>query len=166
MYEDVTPDEVLRRINESHESVRAAYDYWIAKRGGRAMPRRADIDPAEIRDLLSFLMLVAVTGDKREFVYRLVGTGEVAERGNDPTGKSVHEAHFGSLEEALACYGYVARNRAPFCYRDPYPAPDGRIETDDIIYLPLSDDGTNVNMVMVYTYCHDYKRRTPAGSVT
>jgi hypothetical protein len=167
MFEDVSLAEVLRRIEACHEDVRAVHAYWTAKRGRRRMPRRADIDPLEIRRYLPLVMLVDVTDDERRYVYRLVGTGEVAERGNDPTGKSLGEAFFGgSREEAFASYDYVVRNRAPFCYRDPYPAPDGRIETDDIIYLPLSDDGERVNMVLVFTHCYHFRRRTPAGSVT
>jgi hypothetical protein len=166
MFEDVTPEEVQRRIENSHETVRAMHAYWLAKRGARAMPRRADIDPTEIRAFLPLMLLVDVTDDERRFVYRLAGTSEVAERGSDPTGKSVAEAFFGgSREEALGTYEYVVRNRAPFCYRAPYPAPDGRIETDDIIYLPLSEDGVAVSMVLVYTHPYSFKRRTPAGSV-
>ncbi len=167
MFEDVTAEEVARRIEGCHEDVRAVYAYWLAKCGARPMPRRADIDPNEIREYLPLVMLVDVTADERRFVYRLVGTREVAERGHDPTGRSVGEAWFGgSREEALGAYEYVVRNRAPFCYREPYVAPDGRIETEDIIYLPLSEDGERVNMVLVFTHCYDFRRRTPPGQVT
>jgi hypothetical protein len=112
------------------------------------------------------MVLVDVTADARCFVYRLVGRQEVAERGNDPTGKSVAEAFFGgSLEETLSCYEYVVRKRAPFCYRDPYAAPDGYIQNDDIIYLPLSDDGAGVNMILVFTHCYSFRRRTTSASL-
>jgi hypothetical protein len=113
------------------------------------------------------MMLVDVTADERRFVYRLVGTAEVANRGSDPTGKSVQEAFFGgSVDETLSYYEHVVRCRAPFCYRGDYAAPDGRIETDDIIYLPLSEDGDNVNMILVYSHSYSYKRRSKPGSVT
>lgn len=166
MFENITPDEIRGRIDACHKSVQAMYDYWLAKRGNRPMPARADIEPAEIKKLLPMMMLVDVTADARRFVYRLVGTQEVAERGGDPTGKSVAEAFFGgSLEETLSCYDYVVRNRAPFCYRDPYAASDGQIQNDDIIYLPLSDDGASVNKILVFTHCHSFLRRTKAGSL-
>ena len=122
--------------------------------------------PVEIKKLLPMMMLVDVTADPRRFVYRLVGTQEVMERVSDPTGKSVAEAFFGgSLEETLGCYDYVVRNRAPFCYRDPYAASDGQIQDDDIIYLPLSDDGDRVNIVLVYTHSRSLQRRGRAGSL-
>jgi hypothetical protein len=166
MFEHITPDEIRGRIAACHKTVQAMYDYWLGKRGGRTMPARADIEPAEIKKLLPMMVLVDVTADARRFVYRLVGTQEVAERGVDPTGKSVAEAFFGgSLEETLSCYDYVVRNRAPFCYRDLYAASDGQIQNDDIVYLPLSEDGANVNMVLVFTHCRNSWRRTKAGSL-
>ena len=166
MFEDITPDEIRERIAACHVNVQAMHDYWLTKRGSRAMPARADIEPAEIKKLLPMMVLVDVTADARRFVYRLVGTQEVAERGTDPTGKSIAEAFFGgSLEETLSCYDYVVRNRAPFCYRDPYAAADGQVQSDDIIYLPLSDDGAGVNMVLVFTHCRTFWRRTKAGSL-
>jgi hypothetical protein len=166
MFEDITPEEIRGRIAACHKDVRAMHDYWLAKRGDRAMPARADIGPAEIKKHLPMMVLVDVTADARRFVYRLVGTQEAAERGNDPTGKSIAEAFFGgSLEETLSCYEHVVRNRAPFCYREPYAAPDGQIQNDDIIYLPLSDDGAGVNMVLVFTHCHSFRRRTKGGSL-
>jgi len=167
MHEDVTAEEIASRIAACHESVRNFYNYWSAKKGDRAMPRRADIDPVEVKKFLPMMMLIDVTSDERRFVYRLVGTAEVAERGHDPTGKPVRDASFGGPpEEALSYYEYVVRNRAPFCYRGDYSAPDGRLETDDILYLPLSDDGANVNMILVYSHCYAFKRRTKPGSVT
>jgi hypothetical protein len=167
MYEDVTAEEIAARIGACHESIRKLYGYWSAKKGGRAMPRRAEIDPVDVKRSLPMMLLVDVVPDERRFVYRLVGTAEVAIRGRDPTGKSVREAFFGhSVDEVLSCYEYVVRHRAPFCYRGDYSAPDGRIERDDTLYLPLSDDGDAVNMILVYSHSYAYKRRTKPGSVT
>ena len=46
-----------------------------------------------------------------------------------------------------------------------WAAPDGQVQNDDIIYLPLSDDGAGVNMVLVFTHCRSFWRRTKAGSL-
>src|SRR5690349_8298694 len=62
------------------DSLTRLFCYWQAKRGGRAMPARADIDPAEIKALLPYMILVDVIYDTEaglDFVYRLVGTREV-----------------------------------------------------------------------------------------
>lgn len=166
MAETISRDEIAARIAASHPSVRALHEYWHRKAGGRSMPRRADIDPAEIKPYLSSIILVDVVPDARRFIYRLTGTSEVAERGYDPTGKSVVESHYGgSVEEALSYYQYTVDQRAPFCWRDPFPGPDGRIETEDIIYLPLSEDDDKVNMILVYTYNYAFRPRTDATSL-
>ncbi len=56
-----------------HQSTRALFDYWDKKRGTRAAPTRADIDPTEIRHALSdTFMLAADFADELRF--RLAGT--------------------------------------------------------------------------------------------
>ena len=166
MYEDVSPEEVERRIGASHETVRAMFDYWRRKRAGRPMPFRADIDPADLKPHLPAMMLVDVVHDTRRFVYRLVGTHEVAGRGRDPTGLAVGEAFYaGSVEEALAAYEYVAREKRPFCFRDPYVTPDGWEEREDTVYLPLTRDGASVGVILVYAYTYGFKARGAASLV-
>lgn len=160
MFREVTAAEVEARIAASHDEVRAVYDYWNAKRSGRLMPRRADLDPGELKPYLPFIMLVEVTDDARRFVYRLVGTAEVDARGSDPTGRSVQEASFGNAEEAIATYDYVVRHRAPYCHRDPFEGPDGEMESEDIIFLPLSEDGDRVSVVLVFSHCYTFRRRS------
>ena len=160
MYENVTEVEVERRIASCHETVREVAAYWRSKCADRAMPQRADIDPAELKSYLASITLVDVVSDERRFVYRLVGTQEVAGRGVDPTGQSVRDAYYAeSLEAALACYEYVVRERRPFCFAEPYFTADDWKEHEDTIYLPLSEDGETVSMILVYTYCHEFKPR-------
>ena len=65
----------------------------------------------------------------------------------------------GSLETALGCYEYVERERRPFCFAEPYKTADDWHEHEDTIYLPLSEDGETVSMILVYTYCHEFKPR-------
>ncbi|MBI2254496.1 MAG: PAS domain-containing protein [Proteobacteria bacterium] len=160
MYEDVSEAEVERRIAACHESVRAVVVYWREKCAGRPMPGRTDIDPIDLKRFLPSIMLVDVVPDERRFVYRLVGTLEVAGRGYDPTGLSVAEAFYAaSLEEGLATYEYVVRERRPFCFREPYLTADNWHEEEDTIYLPLSGDGQNVDKILVYSYSATYKPR-------
>jgi hypothetical protein len=166
MHEAVSREEVEARIEASHDDVRAVYAYWRVKCGSRRMPRRADIDPAELKRFLPFMMLVDVTGDERRFVYRLVGTGEVEERGYDPTGRPVRDASFGgSRDTDLDEYEYVVRHKAPFCVRDPFQAGDGRIQAEDIIYLPLSPDGERVNMILVFSHGYIFHRRAEGSAM-
>lgn len=142
-----------------HAHTRALYDYWCDKCRGRQMPSRRDIDPIEIpRPLLPGICLVDVVADERRYVYRLVGTGDVEVRGCDPTGKSVIEEFFGpSAENALASYDRVVATRAPFLDPTHFWAPTGRYVTEETLFLPLSDDGEHVNMVLVFSQSRDMR---------
>ena len=54
-----------------NEKLSALLDYWRSKCRARAMPARADIDPAEIPRLLPYLMLLDMP--KGRLRYRLAG---------------------------------------------------------------------------------------------
>lgn len=90
--------------------------------------------------------------DERRYVCRLVGTADAEVRGNDPTGKSVREGFFGpSAETVLANYDRVVSARAPYLDPRRYVATTGHYVTQETIFLPLSDDGKNVNKILVYS---------------
>ena len=131
------------------------YAYWQRKRGARAMPARADLEPAEIKRLLPGMLLVDVRPSEDgalAFVYRLVGTREVDMRGHDPTGKPVAEAYYGkSAELVTACYRRVVESGQPFLDEDCFHLPGQEWSPSASIYLPLSSDGAQVNMVLVYS---------------
>ena len=134
-----------------HASVRALFDYWWAKRGTRQMPARGDIDPTELKALLPHLILIDVVPDARRYVYRLVGTHEVEMRGGDPTGKTVKDAFYAeSADHTISFLDHVTRTRAPALYRGTYQPSSTRTQTEDTIFLPLSNDGAAVNMILVY----------------
>jgi hypothetical protein len=117
------------------------------------MPSRQDIDPLDMKAWLAHLVLVDVLPTEPYFVYRLVGTGEVAQRRRDPTGKPVADAFFAaSLDDALTHYEHVAKTGAPYFYNSPYATPNGRTAHDDILFLPLSENDRIVNMIMVFTH--------------
>ena len=154
----MTADE--RRIefpSTCHPSTIALDEYWLTACGGRRMPMRSDIDPTEMpRRVLPGISIVEVVQDDRRYVYRLVGTGDVEVRGNDPTGKSVLEGFFApSAEDALACYDRVVATRAPLLDPVPFTAPSGKYVTEETLFLPLSEDGVNVSKILVYSYSRE-----------
>ena len=150
-----------------HLDIIAMYEYWLGKCEGRMMPARSHIDPVDMpRRVLPGINLVDVVSDERRYVYRLVGTGDVEVRGQDPTGKSVLEGFFApSAEDALACYDRVVSTRAPFLDPEPFVAPDGRYMTEETIFLPLSDDGINVNKILVFSHTRDLRRFAEVASL-
>jgi hypothetical protein len=135
-----------------HERVRAIYRYWDSKRNGRLMPRRADLDPLDIPRFLPDICLVDVVPDARRYVYRLIGTNEAAMRGRDPTGLPVGEGFFGTSKDSVFLnYDGVTRTRAPRLDRDPSITSDHRFIQHESIFLPLSEDGERVTMILVFT---------------
>jgi hypothetical protein len=117
------------------------------------MPSRADIDPTDIVRFLPGVTLLDVVPDERRYVYRLVGTREVAMRGRDPTGKSVMDAFYGdSPETSLASYDAVVNGRKPIFENRAFVTPEGRYGDEEVVLLPLSDDGVTVTKVLAYTH--------------
>lgn len=139
------------------ERVRRAFAYWDRKRGSRAMPSRADIDPNEIRDLLPGIILVDVSHSPLRLTYRLVGTDEVEARGYDPTGKDVGEHIFaGTPQEGLRTYQLAVEQRDVVYDQEPSASNNPRLCEVGSVIMPLSNDGKTVNMLMAFI---DYRRQ-------
>jgi hypothetical protein len=135
------------------------YRYWRGKARDGRLPRRVDIDPADIPRFLSHLMIVEVVDDERRYVYRLVGTKEVEMRGRDPTGMSVIEGFLGpSLEDVLSMYDGTVRERTPQYDDKPYISTNGRWISDETLFLPLSDDGVRINRILVFAATEPYRK--------
>jgi hypothetical protein len=137
-------------------AVAEIYCYWNHKRGERSMPRRADIDPAEITRHLPGIQLIDVKRDPLDFVYRLVGTREVAARGHDPTGRRVAESFFGqSADDVLANYRRVIATESFVYDLDKFTTPNGRFVHDESLFLPLADAAGAINPILIYTHYQD-----------
>jgi hypothetical protein len=114
------------------------------------MPARSNIDPVDLKPILPVMILIDVVPDPRRYVYRLVGTHEVEMRGSDPTGKPVEEAYYAESAEDTTYYlDRVVRTRQPVLYRGTYQPLSTRTQREDVIFLPLSNDGEAVTMIMV-----------------
>ena len=131
--------------------VEALYRYWDDKRGHRSMPRRADLDPADLTAYLPSILLVDVVPDERLYVYRLVGTREVTMRGNDPTGKPVMDNTFLDRAQALRNYDQVVLSKAPHIDVTPTTSADREWLDMETVFLPLSEDDIEVDKILVYT---------------
>ena len=136
-------------LDSATPRLRQAYDYWAAKRGSRPMPARRDIDPAEIKPLLPYLVLMDVLRDARpgwplDFRYRLLGTVTDAMMNGRYTWKCMselpHQQPGSRLWESLA---RVTGTR----HRVPYVGPHKDFMSVVDLVMPLSDDGETVNML-------------------
>jgi hypothetical protein len=110
------------------------------------MPARCDINPADIPALLPYLMIAGKING--QFRWRLVGTAAVRAIGRDPTG-SIVGSYYGTPETAAAARAIHER---VFTTARPVFATgelkSGAVTNMSLLTLPLSDDGTNVNLAV------------------
>ncbi|MBX3494401.1 MAG: PAS domain-containing protein [Parvibaculum sp.] len=143
---DICPDQL------EHPTLAAIHAYWDAKRGGRAMPARADINPPELREHLGWIILLDVLPDLSDFRYRLVGTKVARYFGGDGTGQTISQAFqafgAGAIKGVQAVHRKAARDRVPVRARGEAAWLADGFDYFDSVYLPLSDDGETVNMIL------------------
>ena len=70
-----------------HPSIRELFDYWNERRGGRAMPERADIEPAAIRRVLADTFILSFE-PAAGHPFRIAGTRVCALFGRELKGES------------------------------------------------------------------------------
>ncbi|MGO8919805.1 MAG: PAS domain-containing protein [Stellaceae bacterium] len=129
--------------------LRLAFDYWQAKRAGRGMPQRRDIEPVELRDVLPHLQITEAIGGGHRFRYRLIGTAIVEAFGAEFTGKYVDELVSGERDSFVhACYRAVCASRRPAFVRSKYVTTRNIDLTANRVLLPLSEDGEAVNQIL------------------
>jgi hypothetical protein len=132
------------------ETIVSALAYWEGIRGSRAMPRRGDIDPAEIPRLLPFVMLVDVLENPLDFRFRLVGTEIDAITAVNLRGQRFSESrHLSSGSNVWSDYLSVATTHQPLMGKVDYVGADRYVRAIRHCLMPLSDDGERVNMILV-----------------
>jgi hypothetical protein len=133
----------------THPKVRRMYEYWLAKRAGRRMPSRSDIDPLELPDCLGNLCLLDVVDDTpRRFRFRVDGTNLAELTGFDLTGKYADQVpERGYRELLIALYERVVLTRAPVFISDHEEWKGSGIQVTSVT-LPLSSDGACVDGIL------------------
>jgi len=122
---------------------------WNGWRRGREFPARADVDPSQIKYMLGGIVLLEVTYAPLRFRYRLMGAHLAQRRGNDMTGKYLEENPDPELAAGLVRLNTeVINTRRPqmHAYRI-HSHLTGRSYHYDALNMPLSEDGTTINMI-------------------
>ena len=116
------------------------------------MPSRSDLDPSEIKMHLPSMILVDVLYDVAEKPTSSIACSARTRStcAARTRSASVADAFFGpTLENVLGCYQSVVDRREPYL-DDDYYLRDGDYFADEAnIFLPLSNDGEHVNMILV-----------------
>jgi hypothetical protein len=124
--------------------IRRLIAYWNSKRHGGALPRREDIDPGEIRDLLPNIVLVDIEQPFR-VRYRLVGTRVADFNRIDFTGRYLDELHWDGQGRYSRAYHLASTGREPVFGFDSWPLARDHTGRSEIVLLPLSGDGKRVD---------------------
>lgn len=134
----------------THPHLRDLYAYWQKKKAGRRLPARADVEPTEIPRLLPWIALVEITENPQRFCFRLAGTQVENFYGAKVSGRWLDELDFSDQNAAIATqYAAAAQLGEPSVARFAFTKQDGRHIAYERVLLPLSSDGSKVDMLLI-----------------
>lgn len=132
------------------------YDYWRSKCKGGNFPSRHDILPEDIVSQLTMTSMVDVevgTDETRRFKYRLAGTGFWNLYQDEIQGQYIDELPLGDrCAYWHRILGQVLDKRRPFAGVTRPGTPSGSHLAQFWIRLPLSDNGTDINLILGYDH--------------
>lgn len=143
-------------VRIDNPALAAFHAYWDEKRGSRAMPFRAELDPAEFRNYLGWIVMAEALPDYSDFRYRLIGTKITRYFQADNTGRTVTDTfrRFGpkTVDSILSVYREATRGGRPVRVQGEADWLDD-YQTFDALFLPLSDEAGRSNVLMnVFTF--------------
>ncbi len=131
--------------------------FWHEVKGKRPMPARVDMDPLKMgAKLLPHILLIDVEHEPEvRYRWRLIGTHITTVLNRDMTGAYWDEIYDGkSLATLRLRADWVLQHRKPVRATGHATSQGREFETLEALHLPLSNDGTKVNMIIaasVYT---------------
>lgn len=124
------------------------YAYWLGLKGDRRFPARRDLDPVDLRYVLGHLLLLDVLRDPLRFRYRLHGAEITSRVGYDLTGKLLDEMpDLEYRDYAIRRCQELAENGEPLVIRRDRTLY-GKPGSYEALWLPFSEDGVNVTMLL------------------
>jgi hypothetical protein len=126
------------------------YDYWRAKRAGRSMPRRSDIDPADIPTLLPNILITEMLEEGTRYRYRLAGSAVTEAFGRSLTGQYVDEIMTGPYREFITrLYRDIYLDRRCIFCESRYANGVKHGLSTKRLFMPLSNDDRVVDQVLI-----------------
>ena len=121
--------------------------YWEGKRRDRLMPMRRDIDPVKLKVHLGNLALIDVEYGPLRLRYRLIGTTITQTLGRDMTGRYLDEIYPPNiLADAITAYMWTTENQKPLRFFGNVRYANKSMVEFEAVNLPLSEDGSRVNI--------------------
>lgn len=134
----------------------AIYDYWRSRCKNGNFPSRFDLEPEHIIAHLPTVSLVEVeqaAQSNRRFRYRLAGTGFWKLFDQEIQGLHVDELPIGDRRDYWhRIFGNIVDKRRPMAGVTKPGTPLGSHLAQFWIRMPLSSDGTNIDMILGYDH--------------
>jgi hypothetical protein len=123
---------------------------WESWRGNREFPSRADFTPFDLKYIIGNISLLDVTHDPLQFRFRIHGTNLALRVNREMTHKSIDDMPgMGRAARIRQQLTEVVERRSPVAYPCDTPVPVFPMPRDvEALVLPLSDDGTTINMLI------------------
>jgi len=116
------------------------------------LPGRQNIDPCDMREVLTLVNLVDVEreGEAMRFRFRLVGGRQTLAAGRNITGLLVEDAVLPTLAPRITGnMRKVVDARLPVYDRFPMPHPNRQFIDSQRMYYPLAADGETVDKILI-----------------
>lgn len=135
---------------------------WEEKRQGRTVPARSDFDVLrDLRPFLGYIILAESIDDGRSWRFRLFGT-EIAEAINEERqGHYLHQLPSDESRRLRFMLASVAQFRQPAVFKDVRIGSRFSAICDAVL-LPLSEDGDEVNMILMLLAPLSRQRASPS----
>ena len=130
------------------EPLAQLHAYWDKLRAGRAMPRRTEVDPVDIAGHLRRVHLMSVEGPDT-FRFRIYGGGVTNPDAVDMTGRTTMDYSNPEFCRLVTRHlGECVAEAKPVSY-EVIALLDAEPYEYTFIALPLSENGSDVNMLLV-----------------
>lgn len=145
----------VRGMHRASNETRQVFEAWCRHKHEGRLPCLADLYPDALRDFIPSILVVDVLEAEQDYRYRIVGALEIETRLSDPTGRTVREIyghHPESLDFCLENYELAVTSAwGVIDFSVEASTNPGYLEVETLL-LPLSEDGTHVTQVLVYSH--------------
>jgi hypothetical protein len=146
-YPDLDPIPASRDIRD--RNILQFLQYWRGMCRNGNVPKRVDIDPVEVPQLLKYIVLMDVIDNGADFRFRLIGGHTVEMVGVNPTGRLlsdfVGDNNFGDFTQRL--HRLMMDWQVPIHNGGSHRTAYGTTHTCERISCPLSEDGRTISTI-------------------
>lgn len=149
------------RATIGHARLAELYDYWLARLQPNRAMLRADLEPLDLPQFLSHLILSDVGDSGQAIRYRLVGTAIALAHGFDYTGWTIERLTSGAtLDFTRALYRHIVTEAVPVYSEGHFRWAGKEHRWTHRLHLPLSRDGGAIDMVLAGQF---FTQKRPEG---